>query len=74
MLSLRRVVPRADLSRWDRSIRSAYDGRHHLIQYSDGTRELYDVLADPLEQRNLVGESPAVAMRLAGHLSEPVER
>ena len=45
-------------------MRAVYDGRHHLIRYSDGQEELYDVRADPDETRNLAGEDDALLGRL----------
>lgn len=35
---------------------SVRDERYHLIQYSDGQRELYDLWLDPFEWTNLIGE------------------
>ena len=44
--------------------RSVYDGRHHLVVRSDGKDELYDVRADPAEDRNLLGADAALEARL----------
>jgi arylsulfatase A-like enzyme len=61
---------RADLALISPSIRAVFDGRHHLIVYSDGREELYDVTADPAEERNLAGEGGAVLDRLRGLLGQ----
>jgi len=37
---------------------SVRDQRWRLIQYADGQQELYDLVNDPHEWRNLAGESP----------------
>ena len=54
-------------------IRAVYDGRHHLIWYSDGRTELYDVADDPLETRNLATrvEYTDVLTRLKIQLRDP---
>jgi len=54
--------PTTNASRFDRSLRSVYDGRHHLIVASDGHEELYDVAADPLELRNLIADEDAAGV------------
>jgi arylsulfatase A-like enzyme len=43
---------------------AVYDGRHHLIVYSDGREELYDVELDPGETRNLAAERTELRERL----------
>jgi arylsulfatase A-like enzyme len=48
--------PGADAKLFDRSIDSVYDGRFHLIRYSTGDEEFYDVAADPGETKNLAPE------------------
>jgi arylsulfatase A-like enzyme len=53
-----------DISQLVRGIRSAYDGTHHLIAYSDGKEELFDVRSDPHELHDLRAASPDVASRL----------
>jgi arylsulfatase B len=40
--------------RWERAIR---DGRYKLIERADGSREFYDLGADPLENKNLLGQT-----------------
>jgi arylsulfatase A-like enzyme len=49
---------------WERRLRALIEEPHKLIVGSDGRRELYDLAADPLEQRDLVAERPEVASRL----------
>jgi arylsulfatase A-like enzyme len=54
-------------------IRSLRDGRHKLVLYKhSGRRELYDLVADPREQVNLVGMRPEVETRLWQELSRVV--
>ncbi|HEX6014553.1 MAG TPA: sulfatase/phosphatase domain-containing protein [Geminicoccaceae bacterium] len=43
--------------RWERAIR---DGRYKLIEGADGSREFYDLGADPLENKNLPGQTLTV--------------
>lgn len=62
------VAPRADVAHRASSVRSAYDGRHHLLDYGDGTEELFDVLDDPSEARNLAARLPGVVTRLKAAL------
>ena len=59
-----------DLYRFTLSIRSVYDGRHHLIRYSDGRTELYDVAADPAEAEDLSDRRPDLVERLIPLLSK----
>lgn len=44
--------------------------RYKLIWKSDGKNELYDLLHDPLEQKNLIHENP----RAAAHLQQYLEK
>jgi len=43
---------------------SAVDGRYHLIQYSDRSVELYDLVADPSEANDVSGDQPQVVATL----------
>lgn len=45
-------------------IRGVFDGRHHYLSYTDGRERLYDVTADPKEERDLAGVEPAVVEHL----------
>jgi len=55
------------------AIRSVRDGRHKLVLYTgSGRRELYDLIADPGEQENLIGMRPEVESRLSRELSRVV--
>jgi hypothetical protein len=55
------------------TIRSVRDGRHKLVLHKpSGRRELYDLVADPREQVNLVGMRPEVETRLWRELSRVV--
>ena len=57
--------PGADPTPYTLGLEAAYDGRHHLLAYSDGRRELFDVRADPGELHDLAASLPDVADRLA---------
>jgi arylsulfatase A-like enzyme len=57
-----KTLPRADISLLSRGIRSVYDGHLHLLAFSDGVNELYDVESDPGETKDLAGaRAPDVA-------------
>jgi uncharacterized sulfatase len=49
--------------------RAAYDGRHKLITVGDQPDELFDVIDDPGETRNLLVEFPDKVARLRGALT-----
>lgn len=53
-----------DMTKLDREILSANDGRWHYVLYSDGQRELYDLEADPTEELNLAATRPEEVRRL----------
>ena len=57
-------------SRLDVSLRSVFDGRHHLIVGSDGRKELYDLTADPGESRNLASDAGDLLRSLEPRLPE----
>jgi uncharacterized sulfatase len=50
--------------------RAAYDGRHKLITVGDEPDELFDVIADPQETRNLLSECPGKVVQLHNALSD----
>ena len=50
---MRRLHPGWDLTPWVRTQRAVYSGRYKWIESSPGEPELYDLRADPGEQRNL---------------------
>ena len=41
---------------------------YKLMQHRDGTEELFEVVSDPMERRNLVADEPEVAARLRAEL------
>jgi hypothetical protein len=53
-MGLRRGFYTSYRDRWERAIR---DGRYKLIERADGSREFYDLGADPLENKNLLGQT-----------------
>lgn len=59
-----RLFPGVDLTRQRRSLRSVFDGRHHLIVGSDGSVELYDLVEDRNETRDLSRERPDLVEQL----------
>ncbi|MBW2268867.1 MAG: sulfatase [Deltaproteobacteria bacterium] len=63
----------ASLAPYLRLIRSLRVGPHKLIWGSDGRHELYDVVADPRETRNLVADEPEVAKALERRLNALLE-
>ncbi len=50
------------------------DGRYLYLESEAGLRELYDLVADPQESRNLIDSEPEIAERLAGYLAQWRER
>lgn len=66
--TMRRRFPNVDVSRYDVALRAISDGRHKLIQRSDGQDELYDLTVNPNETRNLLYEHPSVATDLTNQL------
>jgi arylsulfatase A-like enzyme len=66
MLSQRaaRRLPAADISYLTRGIRSVFDGTFHLLEFSDGAAELYDLEHDPAEAHDLSASRPADVARL----------
>ncbi|MCU0727379.1 MAG: sulfatase-like hydrolase/transferase [Planctomycetes bacterium] len=57
-----------DLRVLGREIRAVNDGRWHYIAYSDGTMELYDLLADPREKMDIARAHPDEVRRLSALL------
>ena len=55
--------------RFDRLARAIVDGRHKLIWFSDGHRELYDLAADSNESANMSGEAQETADSLEARLA-----
>lgn len=54
--------------RFDRVLRSVRTNTHKFIWSSNGKHELYDLLHDPDEGRNVVETEPALALQLRGEL------
>jgi len=50
-----------------------YDGDYKFIWSSNGAHELYDISADPEENRNLVEKEPEVARSFHSRLSPLIE-
>jgi arylsulfatase A-like enzyme len=61
---LRRILkdyPDFDPRPWSRSLRAYYDEPYKFIQGSDGRNELYNLVEDPGELRNLIDTQPELA-------------
>jgi arylsulfatase A-like enzyme len=54
--------------RFDRIRRALYEWPHKYIHSSDGDHELFDLVEDPAESRNLIREQPERSARLARRL------
>ncbi len=67
---MRRLWPDRDFSRYDRSLRAIRQNGWKYIAASDGGRELYDLAADPGEERNLVRQEPNRARALQAQLDD----
>lgn len=52
----------------------AVGARYKLIKSADGQRELYDLIADPGEQHNLIDELPDEAQRLSAYVRDWLEK
>ena len=48
--------------------------RWHYFRNSESGEELYDIVSDPDETRNVVAENPQVASRLRDQISRELER
>ena len=69
----KKSLPDIDPSRIDvfnRRIKTIERGDYKLIQYSDGTVELYDIKGDPSEENNIIAENPEIASELIHNLEE----
>jgi arylsulfatase A-like enzyme len=60
----RRKFSGFDIRRLERSLVAVRGPRYKLIAGSDGTLELFDLAADPGENRNIAAEEPGVAAEL----------
>lgn len=60
--------PNWNPSPWDRELRALFDGPFKYVWASDGRNELYNLDADPLEERNLVDRHVEIRKKLASTL------
>jgi arylsulfatase A-like enzyme len=67
---LARQFPGHDFSRFDRGLQCVRTSTHKLIEGSDGSQELYDLVGDPGERRNLAAEQPSLVAALHGRLAQ----
>ena len=63
--AIRRRFPEADVSRFDVALRWISTDSHKLIARRDGTTELFDLVSDPTEERNIAVAQPALVAELA---------
>lgn len=54
-----RTLPKRPVQTWWQSARAVFEGPWHLIQYQDGSHELYNVVRDPHEETNLLVSDPS---------------
>ncbi len=62
--------PGVDVSRFDRALKMIRTERHKYIWSSDGHHELYDLQADPDEERNIITQHREIAQDLDRRLTE----
>jgi arylsulfatase A-like enzyme len=74
VLDTAKANPGFDTKRWLRSIRATTDGPVKFLCGSDGSRELYDLAADPAEAINRLIDAPDLAEAACAKLSEYLER
>jgi arylsulfatase A-like enzyme len=68
--SFHKRFPGADVLRYDRALKAIRTDRYKFIWASDGNHELYDLQADPDEQRNTIGQHLDIADDLDRRLKE----
>ncbi len=64
LAGLRQDVSGVDETVFHLELRTAFDGRHHLIAERAGRTQLFDVAADPDELHDVAAELPEVVARL----------
>ena len=64
----KRLHPEFSPTRFDRALRTIRTQTHKYIMGSDGQEELYDLTADPAEERNLIDVHPDLANQLRDRL------
>jgi arylsulfatase A-like enzyme len=64
--------PTWDPAPFARRLRVFHEDAYKLIWGEDGRHELYDVVSDPLEERDLVGQRPELAKRMVESLGSYV--
>ncbi len=62
------TYPQIDLSRFTRRLRAIQRGKMKLIRSMPGKPELYDLVDDPIETRDLADQKPDLTRELAGAL------
>jgi hypothetical protein len=60
--------PTWDPAPFARRLRALHEDDYKLIWGEDGRHELYDVVSDPLEERDLVGQRPELVKRMVESL------
>lgn len=68
------AYPGFDTAPWLRSIRAVTAGHSKFLCFSDGSRELYDLAADPAEMHNLLLDNPSLAYEPCAKLAAYLKR
>lgn len=66
---MRRTYPNADLGALHRALKMVRGERHKYIWASDGCEELYDIVADPLEENDLAAQYPELVAQFGEALA-----
>lgn len=67
---MKHYAPDFDPTPWERSLRCVVDGRYKLVWGSDGRHELYDLVNDPYELKNVIDQHPDQRKRLLKELEK----
>ena len=68
--NIAKSMPAGNTKPLERALETVRGPRYKLIAGSDGSLELYDLVDDPLESKNLASEKPDVVAKLKGYLEQ----